>query len=307
MGAKTAISWTERTWNYFRGCSEKSSGCAMCYARLMAARFSGPGQPYEGIAYLDDNGKSHWTGKVVAVPDHLEDPIRWQRPSLIFTNSMSDLFHESAEREAIINSFEIMEKANWHIFQTLTKRPELMPEMLHSITLKSGRNLGKDPLPNVWIGTTMEDEKTAAERSKWLAQTPAAIRWWSAEPLIGDCDWKKWITASKSQWVVFGGESRQGEARLTRPMDLQWLRDGLAACEQLGVAAFVKQLGYWLASETLRPEKFKADPSGKKPECWPLDIRVQDYPIDIEKALKWDGKHHKVGNYTPLPVLNSAA
>jgi hypothetical protein len=173
--------------------------------------------------------------------------------------------------------------------------------------LKSGRNLGKNPLPNVWIGTTMEDEKTAAERSKWLAATPAAIRWWSAEPLIGDCDWKKWIAASRSDWVVFGGESKQGLARLVRPMQLKWLRDGLAACKELQVAAFVKQLGYSLAKDTLRPEKFKADPSGKKKECWPLDIRVQNYPINIEKALAWDGKHHKVGNYIPLPVLSAVA
>lgn len=304
MGARTDISWTERTWNYFRGCTEKSSGCAMCYARLMSARFSGPGQPYEGLAYMDDKGKSHWTGKIVAVPEMLEAPLRWQRPSMIFTNSMSDLFHENAEREAIINSFEVMEKAHWHIFQTLTKRPELMPEILHSITLKSGRNLGKDPLPNVWIGTSMEDEKTAAERSKYLAATPAAVRWWSAEPLLGNCDWDKWIAESKSDWVVFGGESRQGDARLTRTMKMEWIREGLASCNKLGVAAFVKQLGYWLAKETLRPEKFKADPSGKKPECWPDDVVIQNYPIDIKEALRWDGKHHKVDKLIPLNVLN---
>lgn len=307
MGAKTAISWTDRTWNYLRGCSEKSSGCAMCYARLMAARFSGPGQPYEGLAFMDEKGKSHWTGKVAVVPDMLDAPLRWQKPSLIFTNSMSDLFHENVEKEAIINSFEVMEKANWHIFQTLTKRPELMPEILHNITLKSGRNLGKDPLPNVWIGTTMEDEKTAAERSKWLALTPAAVRWWSAEPLIGNCDWERWITVSKSDWVVFGGESRQGDARLTRRMELSWIREGLAACKKLGVAAYNKQLGYWLAKDILRPEKFKADSSGKKPECWPLDIRVEDYPVDLDTALAWDGKQHKHNGVIPLEVLNKVA
>ncbi len=305
MGAKTSISWTERTWNYFRGCSEKSSGCANCYARLMASRFSGPGQPYENLAYQDANGKSHWTGKVVVVPEHLEDPIKWQRPSMIFVNSMSDLFHESVEFDSIVNSFEIMERANWHIFQPLTKRPERMPEILNKITLKSGRNLGKNPLPNVWIGATMEDEKTAAERSKWLALTPAVIRWWSAEPLIGDCDWEKWIYESQSNWVVFGGESKQGEINTVRPMQMLWIRNGLAACKKLGISAFNKQLGYWLAKETLRPEKFKADPSGKKPECWPVDIQVQEYPVDVKKALAWDGKHHKVGKYIPLNVVNS--
>ena len=305
MGATTAISWTERTWNYFRGCSEKSPGCRDCYARQMAARFSAPGQPYHGIAYMDDEGRSRWTGKIAAVPEHLDDPIRWQRPSMIFTNSMSDLFHEDAELNAIINSFEVMEKASWHIYQTLTKRPERMPSILRSITLKSGRNLGTDPLPNVWIGTSIEDEKTAAERSYWLAETPAAIRWWSAEPLIGEIDWEKWIPLSKANWVVFGGESKQ-TARPPRRMQARWLSDGLVVCEKLGVAAFVKQLGGVLAKELLHPGKFRADPSGKKPECWPLDLRVQNYPIDIVKALAWDRKAHKVSNSIPLEVLNVA-
>lgn len=304
MGAKTGISWTERTWNYLRGCKEKSAGCANCYARLMAARYSGKGQPYEGLAYFDEAGKSHWTGKIAVVQDALDLPLRWPRPSLIFTNSMSDLFHEDVDETAIINSFEIMEKASWHIFQTLTKRPERMPEILNNITLKSGRNLGKDPLPNVWIGTTMEDEKTAAERSKYLAATPAAIRWWSAEPLIGNCDWERWIVESKSDWVVLGGESRQGSAQSCRPMNIEWEREALAACKKLNVAAFNKQLGYWLAKSLLREEKFKADPSGKKMDCWPADLRVQDYPIDIKKALEWDGKPHRVGKTIPLEVLH---
>ena len=304
MGAKTGISWTERTWNYLRGCSEKSSGCANCYARLMAARFSGPGGPYEGLAYMDDKGKSHWTGEVAIVPHMLDQPLRWPTPSLIFTNSMSDLFHENVDIEAISNSFEVMETATWHIFQTLTKRPELMPEILHKITLKSGRNLGKDPLPNVWIGTSMENEATCKERSKYLAQTPAAVRWWSAEPLVGDCDWERWIIESKSDWVVFGGESKQGEADVCREMQISWLRSGLAACKKLGVAAFNKQLGYWLAKSILREEKFKNDPSGKKPDCWPTDLMVQDYPIDVKAFLATVARPKRYAKVVPLEVLN---
>lgn len=304
MGAKTAIAWTERTWNYFRGCSRKSKGCENCYAEKVAARFSGKGQPYEGLAYMDKSGRPHWTAKVVAVPDHLEDPLRWQRPSFIFTNSMSDMFHEKAEFNAIVNMFEIMEKAHWHIFQTLTKRPEFMPEILHKITLKSGRNLGKDPLPNVWIGVTMEDEKTAAERSRYLAETPAAVRWWSAEPLIGNCEWERWIIESKSDWVVVGGESKQYEADTVRPMEVDWVRESIAASRKLNKVPFVKQLGYWWAKENLRPEKFVADSAGKKPFCWPEDVRVREYPVDPEVAFKWNGKHHKYGKTIPLDVLN---
>jgi protein gp37 len=258
------------------------------------------------LAYYDKDGKSRWTGKVVAVPDHLDDPIRWQRPSMIFVNSMSDIFHEDVEWNAIVNMYEVMETAWWHIFQPLTKRPELMAEILPKITLKSGRNLGKDPLPNVWHGVSMEDEKTARERSKYLAATPSALRWWSAEPLIGNCDWEKWIAESKSDWVVFGGESRQGDAHVVRPMEVAWIREGLAACQKLGVSAHVKQMGYWLAKSLMRPEKFAADPSGKKPFCWPEDIRVQDFPVDVKKVLAWDQKQHKVDRKTvPLEVLNT--
>lgn len=314
MGASTSISWTEKTWNYFRGCSEKSSGCANCYARLMAARMSGDfpdgsPMPYKGLAYFDEDGNSHWTGKVVAVPAHLDDPIRWQKPSLIFVNSMSDWAHEDVEFNAVVNMFEVMEKAPWHIFQPLTKRADRLPELISKITLKSGRNMARDPLPNVWMGVTMEDEKTAAARSQYLAAVAdmGYLTWWSAEPLVGNCDWERWITASKVKWVVLGGESRQGDADVVRPSEMSWYRDGIAASRKLGVAVHMKQLGYWLAKDTLRAEKFKADPSGKKPACWPLDIRVQEYPVDLKAALAWDGKSRRVGKMVPLEVINVSA
>jgi protein gp37 len=267
----------------------------------MAARFSGPGMPYEGLAYMGADGKGHWTGKLKYVPEHLNDPISWQRPSLIFTNSMSDLFHETADFNAIVNSYEVMEKANWHIYQTLTKRPELEAELLPKITLKSGRNLGTDPLPQVWAGVSIEDEKTAAERAKWLARIPAALRWWSAEPLIGNVDWERWLAISKADWVVFGGESKQGGSPC-REMQVSWVREGLEACRKLKITAFVKQMGWVWAKDFLHPGKFEADPKGKKMECWPLDIRVREWPVDIKSALAWDCKYRKVGKTIPLMV-----
>lgn len=304
MGAKTGISWTEKTWNYIRGCSEKSSGCANCYARLMAARFSGPGQPYEGLAFMNKEGKSHWTGKIVAVPSMLDQPIRWQTPSLIFVNSMSDLYHEDIEFNAIVNAYEVMETANWHIYQTLTKRAELLNEYRSKITLKSGRNLAKDPLPHEWVGVSIENEATARERSKFLGECNAAIRWISVEPLVGNIDWERMLAESKANWVVFGGESRQGEADVCREMPLSWVREGLNACNKFGVTAFVKQLGYWSAKSVLRPEKFAADPSGKKPFCWPDDIKVQDYPVDLVAALPKNRKHGKMSKVIPLDVIH---
>jgi protein gp37 len=305
MGASTTIGWCERTWNYLRGCSRKSAGCIFCYAEQMAGRFSGPGQPYEGLAYMKD-GRGHWTGKIAAVPAHLEDPLRWQRPSMIFTNSMSDLFHEDLEINAIINSFEIMELADWHIYQTLTKRPERMPEILSSITLRSGRNLKKDPLKNVWIGTTIEDDRVAESRAKALGETPAAIRWVSFEPLIGNMDWRRVLRLSKANWAVFGGESKQGSDK-PREMEVSWVREGLEACREMNISVYIKQLGWTWASKYLHPGKFRADPKGKKMECWPSDLRVQEWPIDIKSTLAWDGKYRKNSGTIPLDVVSVVA
>lgn len=310
MGAKTGISWTGKTWNYVRGCSEVSSGCANCYARLMAARFNGINQPYQGLAYFDETGRSRWTGKLAVVPHQLDLPIRWQKPDLVFVNSMSDLYHEDMDINAIINSYEVMETANWHIYQTLTKRAELLADTRTKITLKSGRNLYSNPLPNEWLGISVEDEKTAIERAKYLGNTPAAVRWISAEPLIGNIDWERLIIESKANWIVIGGESRQGDEKKCREMPISWIRDGINVCNKLGIPVFIKQLGYWTAKFTLRPEKFKADPSGKKPECWPEDIAVQNYPIQIKELEnaqnEWTKKNKRkpVPNVIPLEILD---
>jgi protein gp37 len=123
MGTKTNIQWTDKTWNPIRGCTRVSEGCRNCYAEAMAARFSGPGQPYEGLAERTPSGP-RWTGEVAMVPDHLADPVRWNKPCRIFVNSMSDLFHESLSDTAIAAVFGVMAAAPHHIFQVLTKRPE---------------------------------------------------------------------------------------------------------------------------------------------------------------------------------------
>ena len=121
MGDATSISWTDATWNPVRGCSRVSDGCRNCYAETVAARFSGPGQAYEGLADRARKG-SKWTGVVRMVPEHLADPMRWKRPRRIFVNSMSDLFHESLSNEQIAAVFGVMAAAPQHTFQVLTKR-----------------------------------------------------------------------------------------------------------------------------------------------------------------------------------------
>ena len=131
MGDKSKIEWTDATWNPVRGCSVVSEGCRNCYAMQVAARFSGEGQAYEGLAYRNSSG-AHWTGKVRLVEEHLEDPLRWKRPRRIFVNSMSDLFHESLDEIDIGQVFGVMALAKQHTFHVLTKRPARMLSILET-------------------------------------------------------------------------------------------------------------------------------------------------------------------------------
>lgn len=203
------ISWTDQTWNPIRGCTRVSEGCRNCYAETIAARFSGPGQPYEGLAAMK-GGDARWTGKVVLAEKHLTDPLRWRRPRRIFVNSMSDLFHESVPDAWIHEIFAVMAAAPQHNFQVLTKRPARMREV---VTDLYSRNLGQwletlvlhpagprelgdllartvfgPPLPNIWLGVSAEDQDAADTRLPDLLATPAAVRFVSCEPLLGPID-----------------------------------------------------------------------------------------------------------------------
>lgn len=278
MGDGTAIEWTDATWNPVRGCSRVSEGCRHCYAEAVAARFSGPGQAYEGLARRRANGEPQWTGKVVLVRDHLEDPVRWKRPRRIFVNSMSDLFHEELPFEAIAEVFAVMVRAPWHIYQVLTKRPARMLEFmrwLEAEDAKVGGNLRDDgpwPAPQIWLGVSVEDQETANARIPLLLQTPAAVRFISAEPLLGPVDLTRVIhplhpsvvidvtsgafmitdeagdddfgTCQHLDWVIIGGESGPD----ARPFDLTWGRSLVGQCTSAGVACFFKQAGTFVTS-----------------------------------------------------------
>lgn len=211
------IAWTDETWNPVRGCSLVSAGCAGCYALVMAARFSGPGQPYEGLAVVTDKGP-RWTGKVRLVEKHLADPLRWRRPRRVFVNSMSDLFHESLQEKEIGAVFAAMAIARRHTFQVLTKRAWRMRELLgaagrvtsHAESIASFTLLGANgvfkqaakelgdtwrvtwPLPNVHLGVSVEDQRNAEERIPELLQVPAAVRFLSVEPMLGPVDLRRW-------------------------------------------------------------------------------------------------------------------
>lgn len=282
------ITWTEETWNPLRGCSRVSEGCRNCYAEGVAARFSGPGQPYEGLAKFVD-GDARWTGEVKLIEDKLNDPIRWQRPRRIFVNSMSDLFHEKVGNATIARIFQVMKKARHHEFQCLTKRVERMVEWFKTASARIhywedlDENHKRLVEEHIWIGISVEDQKTADARIPLLLQVPARTRWLSIEPQIGSVNLEPWLRrAFEAQekaihWVVIGGESGTG----ARPFDVGWASDLVDVCKRFGVAAFVKQMGHnpiFRYEERDKHPHLRFTGKGSDPAEWPKNIRVQEYP-----------------------------
>lgn len=230
-----------------------------------AHRFSGKGQPYEGLTRII-NGRPQWVAKVRCIPEMLELPLHWTRPRRIFVNSMSDLFHEDVPDHFITDVFRVMARAHWHTFLVLTKRPERMRDYMGSDSALEFDQAGEDrtfreenaawPLPNVWLGVSVEDQSTADERIPLLHQTPAAVRWISAEPLLGPVDIGPWLSVqlslasedprsfSRIDWLVVGGESGPD----ARPMNPDWVRSLRDQCVAAGVAFFFKQWGAWAPS-----------------------------------------------------------
>jgi len=204
MGDKSAIEWTEATWNPLAGCSLVSPGCKNCYAMGVANRLlDKPGTHYHGTTQRV-NGKAVWTGTVNKAPDAvMRQPLAWKRPRMVFVNSMSDLFHESVPNEWIDQIFAVMALARQHTFQILTKRPERMREYFernfhpHHIGARADILVPGShdrvaamafPLANVWLGVTVEDQRRAHERIRDLLNTPAHVRFLSMEPLLNAVD-----------------------------------------------------------------------------------------------------------------------
>jgi protein gp37 len=251
MGTRTGIEWTDATWNPVRGCSRVSEGCRNCYAEGVAARFSGPGQPFEGFADRARTG-SKWTGKVALVPKALRLPLSWRTPKRIFVNSMSDLFHESLSDDAIDEVFSVMgqcdDRGLGHVFQVLTKRHERMARYMATRARQAWNRarLGPDAWParNLWLGVSVENQATADERIPHLLAVPAAVRFLSCEPLLGPVDLTRWSglqddNALPVDWLIAGGESGPG----ARPMHPDWARGLRDQCAAAGVPFFFKQWG----------------------------------------------------------------
>ena len=303
MGTKTGISWTDATWNPILGCSRVSEGCRNCYAEGIAYRF-GHGKPtvYSGLTVLA-NGHPQWTGKIVETRQLLA-PLSWRKPKRVFVNSMSDLFHENVTDEQRDRIFAVMALCPQHIFQVLTKRPKRMLEYFSAAGMSKIREalIGRQasiihlertkmpvlewpglPLPNVWLGTSVENQATADERIPFLLETPAAVKFLSAEPLLGPIDFRKVSGFNRigldlsNWWVICGGESGPG----ARPMHPDWARSLRDQCANGQVPFFFKQWGEW------EPQKQASGKTGMGSEIyyW-ADDRTKPSDVDCHCSFK---------------------
>jgi protein gp37 len=323
----TGIQWTDETWNAITGCKQVSPGCAHCYAKVEH----------------DRRHKAHQAGKAVAPqyaepfevvqlhPDRLDAPLRRRKPSRYFVTSGADPFHEDVPDVFLDCLFAVMAMASRHTFQLLTKRPlrardylssERRLDRIHTAIAAMqqgvGRRLahadhvaGRWPLRNLWLGVSVENQRWADERIPLLRETPAAVRFISAEPLLGPLELTPYLEGEEEHgvahtvgacvgwtppidWVIVGGESGAG----ARPCDVHWIADILAQCDFAGVPAFVKQLG---ALPGFKPEdecargnltpsfhhydapsglhiKKMGDRHGSIMAEWPAELRVREFP-----------------------------
>jgi protein gp37 len=321
----TGIQWTQEVWNPTTGCDKVSPGCGLprfdgddtggCYALTMAKRLKRMGQ-----AKYQNDGDPRTSGPGFGVTEHsdaLGIPLHWKKPRRIFVNSMSDLFHDDISGEFIARVFAVMAVTPQHTYQLLTKRhgrmksllsggprdawlvprhPSPFVQAIHQEVRKLVPNgpLLRWPLPNLWLGVSAEDQHWAEIRVHALLSTPAAVRWVSAEPLLGPIDFRN-LRASNGalidalcgdvksprgeiyaacpgslSWIVTGGESGAD----AREMDLQWPRAIIRDCRNTRTPVFMKQVGS-VAAASMGP---RAGLHGGNPDTWPEDLCVREYP-----------------------------
>jgi protein gp37 len=219
MADRSKIEWTDATWNPVRGCTKVSPGCKHCYAETFAERFRGvPGHPYEQGFDLR------------LVPEKLTEPLTWADPKMVFVNSMSDLFQDGVSDDYILAVAKVMEAADWHTYQVLTKRPERLQHLLSTSLAFATR------LAHIWWGVSVEDRVYGCPRIEVLRKTPASVRFLSIEPLLeglGPLD------LQGIDWVIVGGESGPG----ARPIRREWVEEIRRQCRACKIPFFFKQWG----------------------------------------------------------------
>jgi protein gp37 len=273
---KTSIEYLDYTWNPVTGCTPVSAGCEHCWAKRMHERGLWGKQPFS---------------EVTLHPDRLEDPLKRKKPARIGVCFMGDLFHEKVPMGDVMQVFAVMALAPRHTFLILTKRPERMHDMLTGSGVRewvlgsAWSMLGKLPkyrhenimnrlwpLPNVWCGVSVEDQKTADERIPWLLKTPAAVRYMSVEPMIGPVDLDRFTGCGHESgwrncpdhlagradcagigWVICGGESGPG----ARPMHHDWAKSIRDQCQAAGTPFYFKQWGQFCWPEQMPEETWR--------------------------------------------------
>lgn len=270
------IEWTDYTWNPTSGCTKVSAGCKHCYAEANVERFKG-----NSVAY--PNGFN-----LTLKPHKLREPLSKRLPpSKIFVNSMSDLFHQDVPDSYIDEVLEVVKKCPQHTFQVLTKRPERMMEYFEGFYdcdcdgCSYGNADCRKPLPNLWLGTSVENRATL-DRLRWIGKTNAAVRFASFEPLLEDIsDWRLgkvlgddfFYNDRPIDWAIIGGES----GRDSRPCEVDWIGKLLGCLTYYEIPVFVKQLGeHWSAQR--RAQGIKTDRRGGNPDEWPASLRVRQFP-----------------------------
>ena len=239
MAQASSIEWTDATWNPVAGCTPVSPGCLNCYAARMALRLATvggkTGEKYAGTAKRAVDGRPVFAGKINTDPDMLDVPLRWRKPKRIFVNSMSDLFHEGVPPEFIAQCFDVMNRAHWHTFQVLTKRPERALQLAPHLSWS----------PNIWLGTSVESVMYTHRVHTLTKVSQATTKFLSVEPLLGRIPK---LPVDGIDWVIVGGESGPG----ARPMEAEWVREIRDRCTQENVAFFFKQWGGVRKCETGR-------------------------------------------------------
>jgi len=291
----TKIPWTNETWNPVVGCTKVSAGCVNCYAEKMAVRqahmacsaknqkpLTASQRAYTKVIKLwHDPAKERtywkgWNGKIECIASALERPLPWRKPRKIFVCSMSDLFHPAVPFAFIERVMRVIEQCPQHTFQILTKRPQCMLEYFNGL----GKQYELSCCPNLWVGTSVENQETADQRIPHLLAIPAAVRFVSAEPLLGPLDIDEHLlkftvvnpgTMQATlkpgiDWVINGCES--GPKR--RPCRPGWVKSLIEQCDQAGVPVFVKQMDIG--------GKLSRDPGQ-----WPEWARRQDFPAEAQR------------------------
>jgi protein gp37 len=306
MADRSSIEWTDATWNPITGCSVVSPGCTHCYAMRLAGTRLAQHPSRAGLTRETKAGPV-WTGEVRINWDWIDQPLHWAKPRNIFVCAHGDLFHEGVPDEDIAQIYGVMIAAHHlrhHTLQVLTKRPNRARDLLTSnmfwdqamavagseimdrtdpLNRRSddaratcGEYDGHNPPPGIWLGVSAEDQRRADERVPDLLSTPAAVRFISAEPLLGPIDFTSWLLGL--DWIIVGGESGTG----ARPMHPHWARSIRDQCADADVPFFFKQWGAWLPWE---PEHGP---------CWvSQNGRCEDhhalFPVDIaDDPPGWD-------------------